>query len=317
LNPAAHTYYTPSDKRWICRACRIRKDRSNDPPGWFGTLPSAETFEDIGRAAHPENYIGFLYVDLDRLGRFIQQQGTTEDRWKALSAGVDGAVRSSVSSGCGALEGTPCQVLLAGGDDAIVALPADQVFRFVKGFQEGFKSQRVVDVELPAYSIGLILANSHYPVFEFRRLAEELMRSAKRIEGENSIDFEILTASMTDGITDQRDRVARRTLGPRRTAKPYTIEEFLRLEGTVGKLKKEGVPSGKVKSLYRMVYQGKYQADLDYLYLLSRLENEPRGALVEAVGQQLWRPGPRGSQITVAADLVEIWDFVHDAKTGN
>jgi hypothetical protein len=318
LYPAAHPYYTPSDKRWICRACRIRKDRSNDPPEWFGTLPSAETFEDIGGASHPDNYIGFLYVDLDRLGRFIQEQGTTEDRWKALSSGVDEAVRSSVSSGCRALDGTPCQVLLAGGDDAIVALPADQVFRFVRGFQEGFQGRRVLDVELPAYSMGLILANSHYPIFEFRRLAEELMRSAKRIEGENSIDFEILTASMTDSITDQRDRMARRTLGPRRTAKPYTIKEFLRLEATVGKLKEKGVPSSKVKSLYRMVYQGKYQADLDYLYLLSRLEATPRGALVEAVGQQLWRPGPKdGEMTTVAADLVEIWDFVHDAKTGN
>ena len=322
LYPAAHAYYTPSDKRWICQACQLRKKRSDQkPPGWLHTLKFFDTFEEIGREASPENYLAILYIDLDRLGRHMGKEGTTADRWRDLSKDVDDAVSASVRAGCNALRevDAPAQVLLAGGDDAIVALPADQVFRFVKGYKEGFEKQRFLDgqVKPPTYSMGVAVANSHYPIFEFRRLAEELMRSAKRIEGENAIDFEVLTASMTDGITDHRERVAQRTLGPRRTAKPYTIDGFLGLEKTVGKLKAEGVPSSKVKSLYRMVYQGKYQADLDYLYLLSRLEATPRGALVEAVGQQLWRPGPKGSETTLAADLVEIWDFVHDANTDN
>src|ERR1017187_7172887 len=128
------------------------------------------------------------------------KEGTTADRWRDLSKDVDDAVSASVRAGCNALRevDAPAQVLLAGGDDAIVALPADQVFRFVKGYKEGFEKQRFLDgqVKPPTYSMGVAVANSHYPIFEFRRLAEELMRSAKRIEGENAIDFEIVTASI-------------------------------------------------------------------------------------------------------------------------
>lgn len=248
----------------------------------------------------------------------MRQHGTTEEQWRSLSGDVNDAVISAVRAGCKGLHEVeaPCQVLLAGGDDAVVALPADHLFRFLNGFRREFESRRFLDGQAPSptYSVGAILANSHYPIFEFRRLAEELMRSAKQIEREeSSIDFAILTASMTDGIINERDRLARRTLGPRRTAKPYTISEFFGLEERVRELKAAGVPSSKIKALYRMVYEGRLQADLDYLYLLSRLESEHRDVLRRAVGPQLWKPGPNGGEITVAADLVEIWDFVHDA----
>jgi hypothetical protein len=318
MQSAAHAYY-PSEKKWICDACRFRKEESGKGPRWLRPY-QVETFEDIGTAAKPENYMAFVYVDLDRLGRYMRDHGTTQERWKRLSRDVNSAIVASVVAGCETVKKAeaPVQVLLAGGDDAIVVLPANHIFRFLQSFSERYRMRRFLagDAPQPTYSAGVVMAHSHYPIFEFRRLAEELLRSAKQIdrEGEKikpaSVDFAILTASMTDSVLRDRDRLVRRTLGPRRTASPYTLDEFLRLEEHVRLLKDEGVPSAQVRRLYPMVYQGEMQAELDYLYLLSRLQKNHRQALLDTVGPCLWRNGPHGSRVTEAADLVEIWHFI-------
>ena len=326
LYPAAHAHYAGPDRRWICQACHLRKKGSQNPPEWLGDLEGAETFEEIGKAASPANYMALVYVDLDRLGRFMDCFGKSEDAWTALSGRIESALRAGVIAGRAKIGfRTKFQVLLAGGDDAIVVLPADKVFAYLEGFESGFHSSDLPSNEAngisASYSAGVLIAHSHYPIFEFRRLAEELLRSAKQIERANSVfkpnsvDFEILTASMTDSILEERDRAAGRTLGPRRTARPYTIDEFLELEQKARRLKNAGLPSSRVKSLYAIAYEGDLQADLDYLYLLSRLERGQKDALRAEVGGHLFRTGAKGAMVTEVTDLVEIWDFVHDTQT--
>jgi CRISPR/Cas system-associated protein Cas10 (large subunit of type III CRISPR-Cas system) len=73
LYPAARAYYAGPDKRWACQACQLRKKGSPSPgPN------SPENFEEIGKSASPKSYMALVYVDLDRLGKYMDHFGVTE-----------------------------------------------------------------------------------------------------------------------------------------------------------------------------------------------------------------------------------------------
>src|SRR5208282_1071357 len=113
--------------------------------------------------------------------------------------------------------------LLEGGDDAMVAIPAGRFNEFLRAFASRFAEHFPPSGRFPAptYSVGAAIAHSHYQITEVRRLAKELLRSEKSVKGENSIDYEVVTASMTGSVAEARDRSAENS-GCRRTAKPYS-----------------------------------------------------------------------------------------------
>jgi hypothetical protein len=310
----------PPGSKLICNACRLREKKAmtlrHDNPH------EPQSFEEIAKERRPQNYLALIYCDFDRLGRFLREniQGR-EDRYSALSERVRGMVDHAIQKasahvlqqaapGTGVCMPVP---LVQGGDDAVLIMAAQDAIAFLWAFKAGIdefwemedqKPERHLGVKRPSFSAGMVLAHSHFPIAEFMRIAEELLKSAKRLTEQDAIDYEVVTNSMVGEVLKPRKSFARR-----RTAKPYQWEDFQALAESLRSLKQERAPASKIRGLYHIAYQADLQAELEYLHLLSRLESRHREILrkPEAVGLGLWPPGSVGTR---AADLAELWEFV-------
>jgi hypothetical protein len=313
LYPAA-TWSRYESERRLCRACQLREEASDRyAVNWRRPLP--EDFDDIAGCSVPAGYLALIYVDLDGMGDYFRRDATSEDRLGEVSDRIDDSVKAGVARACE--KPRLCEVLLIGGDEAAVVVPAQCVFDFLAEFQAGFlemyfkalDSGRSMPKTAPTFSAGVALAHSHFPISEFFRIATRLLRSAKRLRGQDSVDYEIISTSISGDPLENRDRVARLGAGRFRTAKPYPLKGFLDLANGVRQLKLDA-PANKIKSLYRIAYRGLRQAELEYLYVLSRLDETSAASLRRLMGAEFWCDMPDGRTVTHAADIAELWEFV-------
>jgi hypothetical protein len=268
--------------------------------------------EAIGAVSRPENYIAFLYIDLDRLGKFLKDNaGNSEADYRHLSQAIDKAVVQGVRGTCEEMfpaRQAVYEILLMGGDDAVLVVPAQHGFEFVRLFECRLKKEFSRECgerwQVPPFSAGMVIAHSHFPISEFLRHANELLASAKTVVDVDALDYAILTPSMTDSVLDERRKIAIRGGGHSRTRKPYVLKDFADLIDAVGRLK-PNIAASKLKTLYGIAYESVGQATLDYWYLLDRLEEETANELRSLVGRDLWREAA-----TNAADVAELAEFI-------
>jgi hypothetical protein len=307
----------------LCRTCEICSDRGQRQED--GVVLLAPDFEWIGKQSSPENYVALLYLDLDRMGKWLPgAAGNSESRYAKLSESIENTVDKAIRNACGRLQ--PAQedgklysiheILFIGGDDAALVVPADRAFEVLEAFREGLKGFRSQYREVfpqkpppPSFSAGMVVAHSHFPIGDSMRIARDLVRSAKKIGQIDSIDYEILSESMTDRVLNTRKKVAELGDARWRTQKPYSIDELLTLRSGIASLKTHA-PASKIKSLYPISYRGPIQAEMDYLSLLMRLDEKSKSEVRKLVGLSLWKTAPDGRVRTGAADLAELWDFV-------
>jgi len=318
IYPASRSFPEGGDTQLYCAACAKRRDYSEsgrlvaESTKMAGcSLSEIGSFEDLGSHSRPENYLALVYLDLDRLGAYLKTEGRRcKERYAEISKEIKAVVESSMTAGCAAAcremtegEHVPFEVLLMGGDDAVVMLAAQAVFPFLEAFDRQFQAL------LPklSFSAGVVWAHQQFPIAQFLARAKELVRSAKQKRG-NTVDWLIVTQAMIKPIEDLR-RLSSRD-GYERTRRPCEIRDFVALRDTVRTWKSAGMPSRKVKDLYCAAHEGFEQGVLDYWFAYSRLEETHRF---------LWNeffPNPEGlwentsPRRTGAADLAELWDFV-------
>lgn len=303
--------YVPS--RCLCRACHLREGAS-DRYELKGKHRLAEDFDQIASCSSPAGYLALVYLDLDGMADYFEKEAESEERLAELAERIDRALTQAVQRARSGADLS--EVLLIGGDDAAVVVPAQHAFGFLEAFRSAFREEYCRPLESrrqlpssPTVSAGVVLAHSHFPISEFLRIAKRLLRSAKKIQGEDSIDYEIITTSISEDPLYNRARVAELGAGCFRTAKPYSLDRLLELKGELQKLK-SSAPANKIKSLYRIAFRGRRQADLDYLFQLSRLDETSAGTLRRLIGDTIWEDLPDGRTVTHAADLAELWEFV-------
>lgn len=282
----------------FCPSCVTKRVNSKRPEG------GPEDFEAIGLKSKPQNYLAIVYIDIDRLGEYLRRNVSLEADCTAVSEGIDTAVRESVAAGLAGVAPDWHEILLIGGDDAYVALPADLAFEFTSGFARAFgRKDRWTKFPAPVFSVSIVIAHSHFPISEFLRIGKRLMRSAKRKRDKASVHCAIISASLEDRRNSDDVRA--------RTGYPYELEEFQKLLDTVRELKRNKAPASQIKALYGIAWQGRAQAELDYLFLLTRLDREHRDTVRGFLGGSLWKERG-GVESTCAPDLVELWEFVHE-----
>jgi hypothetical protein len=303
-SPAERLRRVPGgEDRPACAACLKRLENSERSP-YLGQVPvpagtvlkPPRDFEAIARRSVPENYLALVYLDINRLGRFLNDTAPESvTKFRDHSTAVHKTVVSGTVAGCGAAaqraggDEAPFEILLIGGDDAIVVMRAQDVFVFLTEFYRAFKSEPLL-TNLD-FSVGIVWAHHHFPISQFLALAEELLKSAKRRTGAGfAVDYLIVTEAMAGEIGARGDGGSQR---------PYALDDFLALEESIAKLKTAGAPRGKLNDLYRIAHLPEYQATLEYYFLLSRLESTHRETVKRLPG------GLAG-----AADLAELWDFV-------
>ena len=326
--PAAAPDPEPKRERRLCQACQQRLQFS----GRASLLPPdrlpAEDLTKVGQLARPDGYLATVYLDLDRAGSFLRREGNTLDAYSRLSKTMRDSVRGAVHAALEAAVPTErdgvvgYEVFLIGGDDALVAVPADRFFVFLRAFQEKYHAAWAGSAH-PSFSCGALLAHDKTPIVAVFRQAEEFLRSAKRMKNSDdagldpdndTVDYAISAAAVED-LLGERRAVEERGGGQPRTMKPYKLREVLELAAGVAELRRAGAPANKIRQLYDIAYESRTQADLDYLFVLSRLDGGYRTALRRLVeggelSQTIWRRvRPDAAIATNLADIAELWEF--------
>jgi CRISPR-associated protein Cmr2 len=322
----------------------------------------AEDLEDIAEASSPTGFVAAVYADANNMGGLLQSRRTPNEYQKLAQRTyqlAQDAVFSALARHLNPVEGRhPFEILSIGGDDVFLLVPAHQALPIAVALasaveegsaqvEEGYNWESVQRIRRPngsatqqselAFSVGVLIADEHTPVFLLNRLAGELLKSAKtkasRLRGLGfhgaTVDFQSLKATgmIATNIQDFR-KDALQCDGRSLTAKPYTLAELNALLDGVRQLKTGGFPKSQLIRLREQARAGRLASSVDYLYLQARSQHPDllRGALDEvwvghSPGSQtqlgLWlRPDdPTGPEWeTVLGDLVEIYDFVPEKE---
>jgi hypothetical protein len=276
------------------------------PDNW----PDRRDWEDLrsqeidayGEAARRKGYIGLVYADGNRMGRLVQELDSVET-CHTFSKIVDDSIKEACFHGLNrACAGEirrnreahragdnptplPADILMLGGDDLIVLLPADRALPFVQDVTGQFEERtrrKIAAIEDPqvrgfftdglgdrgmTISCGVALARAKFPFYLLLDLAEKLLKSAKdggaeaaeevgdgdpsrRFWSPSYVDFHLVTGPSSFVLKRLRETDYRVKTRSARTLRPVTVETLGRLRAHVGCLRRAGLPRGKVHDLF-------------------------------------------------------------------
>lgn len=304
-----------------------------------------EDFNDIGELS--SNYIGLIYADGNRMGQRLQEL-KDEGPYKRFSDAIEKATQHSIFDSIIKNElkmekfKFPFEILLLGGDDLILVVPANKAVEIAIEFCKTFKKltkQYLDDLseQFPegiSISAGVVIAHDKYPIHRMIDHAEQLLKSAKSLSNKNraaeicSIDFMVVKGSLLNELTEIRKTELSYSsddnIGSKEDIKlyyrPYKIEDIQKLIDSIRKFKKCDFPRNKLISLYHSMYRGKYQAMLDAFNVLSRLsqgDGNSKDVLIEFWKKDWgldffpWKHD-NGDYRTPLLDLIELYDFIDE-----
>jgi hypothetical protein len=335
--------------RWLCRSCAAKEPRGENIRGprsyWLDRFtrlygaPAVRPPKDLnalGETAKPRGYLALVYLDINRLGTILDRAGST-DEYRAVSDAVSYAVERSIYDALrprwGESEATALfEIFLIGGDDAVLALPAqfaaDFVEQFFKNFDGNFPRKLGEQwgpqyaASPPRVSVGILYAHSHFPASMAIDLADGLMRGAKKkawlaereaveagldYRGSHMIDYMAVTNALEKSPEDLRKEL--RQGGVAHMRRPLDRDEFARMRSLCERMK--GIPRSKIAALYDLMLEGEHQSKLDYCYWLTRLEGKTRTQFQEEAAEWGIFEAPFDRQwSSPILDAVELLDFV-------
>ncbi len=349
------------EKRYTERFIYTTLAQYTEDKGFRAVLP--QDFNDIGDMSVPGNYMGFIYADGNRMGEHIKNLGTiykTDEEaklaYRAFSNIVDQATREAAveavletvilgeeeTIGADIGRFTPAEFIMAGGDDLMLTVPAqnalDVAVLFMDKFQEKTKTlqseyMEKLKLSLPfdtcglTSSAGVVIAHAHYPVSDLVDLAGELMKMAKKKEVEleegqkaGTLDFMVLSEAGSESIKERRKKEYTKIQNGksvRLTERPYTTFEARGLMATIRSLKKSRLPRSKLKALYPALFQSPMQAQFNSLRIKERLkttgdlkEGSPLYSLAKKLMRFPFQENENGDWSTPFTEIIELYDFV-------
>ena len=274
--------------------------------GWMkhlaatGPWPEAEQWNklrcksitDIGDFSSRRN-IGLVYADGNSMGKIVQALDQPET-FRQFSRIVDGSIREAcfttlskisqpeiekVRKSIEQVEPLAADILLLGGDDLLVALPADRALDFALQVTEVF--ERLTQEKIAALqentaarqffrdqlgdrgftiSCGVAIAKSNYPFYLALDLAEQLLRNAKRqdihspqpdAQGTARIDFHVVAGANSYALRQVREDTYHTLTDAPRTLRPLSCSQLEALYTSVQELHNIGFPRSKLHELGR------------------------------------------------------------------
>lgn len=308
-----------------CRVCAAKREEGwKRRSEWHKELgvQAPHDLEQIAKSSG--EYIGVIYADGNGLGDWFQETDSIIE-YRRRSRKVQDAVRAAI---LGAMEEYcaahqhPFEVILVGGDDVLLIVPASDALPVAHAICAQFEEKMTADQR--TMSAGVVIAEHHTPVYFLRRLASDLLKNAKRDERGSTVDFLVLKGQGTRSAEQARERIE---MGPETLILnhgPYTLEELGRLLNQVSQGKKAGFPPSQLYALRAALRQGRQASALAFLYQQGKRapDDEVHIFLNEFAAwsdQPKETPPWRESRVlrggakeyrTPWADLVDIWDFV-------
>ena len=327
----------------------------------------------IGERSSWRNYVGVVYADGNAMGKVVQaldSSGTCRsfsqivDRSirEACFLGLDEVMREDVERIRSAIDRErrppplPADVLLLGGDDLLVALPADRALDFalratheferltrakIDGVKEDgarrFFQERRGDRGF-TISCGVAIVRSTYPFYLALDLAEQLLRNAKRspsgTNGERDaarIDFHVVAGANSHALEQARRDTYLTDSDAPRTLRPLTPAQLRQVRRAVGELRSANFPRSKLHELLAAALKPAERAaerGVRQVFARARHGAEPsqRQALWDAVqrlcpaGHEVRFPWYQSGnrRLLCVADVVDAYDlFQHTEEAGS
>jgi CRISPR/Cas system-associated protein Cas10 (large subunit of type III CRISPR-Cas system) len=328
------------DRQPICESCLAKRKAFAD---YREITPNApEDLNALGGVARPPDYIGFIYADGNNMGTLLGKMERSQN-YQTLAEGlqrlVADSVRTSLQKHSFRNGIQPYETLLVGGDDLIIVTAGDIALSMALDIANYFESTSpkiLREVGLSAgkltMGVGVVVAHASFPIAAFRRLAEQLLKKAKRRCAEekyetSALDFMVVTAAGSSDVNTLREEVLSQEVfvfphGDRRvrlTRRPYTLSEAQNLLGHLRKFKEESFPRSQLQFLYEGLFHSQLEAVYRWGKVAGRVKKEHRQLMDDfnrefgngVNGLPPWHKGEDTDEYTSAlGDLIEIYPFV-------
>lgn len=325
--PATEILRIPGEAaEFRCRACAAKRTSGRQwRSEWHDKLSVVlpEDGLDLEKIAGAKGYIGVVYADGNGLGDWLEKTRPVME-FRERSQKVSDSVGKAVEEALQVVWNNRrhlFEVLLVGGDDVLLIVPAGDALPVAHTLCRRFEQEMRAD-QL-TMSAGVVIAEHHTPVYFLRRLAADLLKSAKRDGPGSKVDFLVLKGQGTRSAEQARERV---TLEPETLILnhgPYTLDDLIRLLKDVHQGKAAAFPPSQLYALKDTLKEGRQASALAFLYAIARARDEHR-LFLEAFANAWfdetretppWHEGRplRGNVVeyrTPWADLVDVWDFV-------
>ena len=280
-------------KQWMEH---LKKQGQSWPSDEYWDKLRCESLTDIGNCSSWDGYIGLVYADGNGMGKIIKALDSPET-YRQFSKIVDKSIRGACFTALTQVsereinnvqealknqklfKSLPADILLLGGDDLLVALPADRVLDFAQQATETFQrltQEKINDLENEktreffykqlgnegfTISCGVAIAKSNYPFYLLLDLAENLLKNAKRkdslylhskSDGLSRIDFHVVAGANSYALTQVREEtyLAKAGATDPRTLRPLSCQQLEQLRENVQMLREAGFPHSKIHELH-------------------------------------------------------------------
>jgi CRISPR/Cas system-associated protein Cas10 (large subunit of type III CRISPR-Cas system) len=281
VNPASKIKY----EKFICTACERKTDKGEEirkKPGespiyakFLEFVEKQHTYQEwkkaiftedlskLGEFSNPENYLGLIYADGNRMGERLLDR-TSKTEYQELSEAIENGLQESVFESLLKYIPMPCEgkipfeFVIMGGDDLILITPAEKAIPIALETLKKFErktgaiakkiEEKTVDIEEKnkekkfTLSAGVVIAHSKFPISSFTKLAEDLLTSAKKLNKEkwygaesesqrkeiSTIDYLVISSPSANPIEVIREKELTYKLGEntyKLTQRPFTLEK--------------------------------------------------------------------------------------------
>ena len=385
--PAAHIVNRGVDGIDILSKASYKKDRQGSEArrhglwtGWMkhlgdaGPWPAEEQWNklrckdmtDIGERSSWRNYIGVVYADGNSMGKIVQALDRPET-FRQFSRIVDESIREACFTALGEVgkkeidkvrdafqqnrhyEPLAADILLLGGDDLLVAMPADRALDFALKATEVFErrtQQKIAalrDAKTRQFfhgrlgdrgftiSCGVAIAKSNYPFYLLLDLAEQLLKNAKRQDSHNSqptaqgvvrIDFHVVAGANSHALKQVRKDTYQVETNAPRTLRPLSCSQLEALCTNVKCLRDVAFPRSKLHELQEAALAtAEKRADWGIRDIFVRCQHGKDRSQRRALWQAVSNMCPQGytfdfpwflkndQRLLCVADLVDAYDL--------
>lgn len=323
----------------------------------------------IGERSSWRNYVGVVYADGNAMGKVVQALDSPET-CRHFSKIVDESIRDACFAGLDAVMRTdvegirdtidrdgrppplPADILLLGGDDLLVALPADRALDFAWHVTGEFEQLTRAKIEAVrddgvrrffrdhrgdkgfTISCGVAIVRSTYPFYLALDLATDLLQNAKRgpnaMNGKRDtarIDFHVVAGANSLDLQDIRRATYHTASDAPRTLRPLTRSQLQEVSAAVQELRRANFPRSKLHELLDAALTlREHQAERRIREIFARARHGAAPSQRRALWNAVQRLRPAGHEVRFpwfqsgnrrslcVADIVDAYDLFRDTQ---
>jgi CRISPR-associated protein Cmr2 len=207
------------------------------------------------------------------------------------------------------------QLILAGGDDLIIALPAHKAIDVAMEFCNTFETKLSATKFPVSISASVVICHDSMPIKDVLSMAESLIKNAKaesrKKSGGSYLDFAVLTGSSLEDPIKKRKIELEFSDNHCITKRPYSLLEMEKLITSIKEMKNAKFPNNKLNRLYQSLFKGHNQSILEGCYLRSKLESEEKKRIDPKNLEKFpWEETDLNKYTTHIGDIKELYEFI-------